>query len=61
MGVVTLSAANWTPIGPAPLNTANASHPISGRIVAVAADPGARAGEPPAEDRPMKRPTHGTP
>ena len=39
MGDVTLSTANWTPIGPAPLNTGDASHPISGRIVAVAADP----------------------
>jgi len=36
---ITLSTSNWTPIGPAPLDTAGGLGPISGRIEAAAPDP----------------------
>ena len=39
MGAVTLSSAQWTPIGPAPIDTKGGLDQISGRIQAVAPDP----------------------
>jgi len=39
MGSVTLSAAEWTSIGPAPINTKGGLDEISGRIQAAAPDP----------------------
>ncbi|MDI3313452.1 MAG: hypothetical protein QJR12_03945 [Mycobacterium sp.] len=39
MSGVTLSTATWTPIGPAPVNTADARKMISGRVQAAATDP----------------------
>ena len=41
MGSVTLSSAQWTPIGPAPIDTKGGLDQISGRIQAVAPDPNA--------------------
>jgi hypothetical protein len=39
MGSVTLSAAEWTSIGPAPIDTKGGLDEISGRIQAAAPDP----------------------
>ena len=39
MNAVTLSAAQWTPIGPAPIHTQGGLNEISGRVEAAAADP----------------------
>src|SRR5579875_1817342 len=39
MGSVTLSSAQWTSIGPAPINTKGGLDQISGRIQAAAPDP----------------------
>jgi photosystem II stability/assembly factor-like uncharacterized protein len=39
MSNVKLSASHWTPIGPAPIETAGGLGPISGRIQASASDP----------------------
>ena len=39
MGLVTLSTSKWTPIGPAPIQTAGGLNEISGRIAAAAPDP----------------------
>ena len=39
MGLVTLSTAKWTPIGPAPIHTAGGLDEISGRVQAAAPDP----------------------
>jgi hypothetical protein len=39
MSLVTLSAAKWTPIGPAPIHTKGGLDEISGRVQAVAPDP----------------------
>jgi hypothetical protein len=39
MGAVTLSSAQWTPIGPAPIDTKGGLDQISGRIQAAAPDP----------------------
>ncbi|HXP75013.1 MAG TPA: hypothetical protein VN823_12790 [Stellaceae bacterium] len=39
MGLVTLSTAKWTPIGPAPIQTLGGLDQISGRVQAAAPDP----------------------
>jgi hypothetical protein len=39
MNAVTLSTAQWTPIGPAPIHTQGGLNEISGRVQAAAADP----------------------
>lgn len=39
MGLVTLSTSKWTPIGPAPIQTAGGLNWISGRVAAAAPDP----------------------
>src|SRR5579872_266732 len=36
---IVLSPTTWTPIGPAPLNSVDITYNVSGRIVAIAADP----------------------
>ena len=39
MGSVTLSTAQWTPIGPAPIDTQGGLDEISGRVQTAAPDP----------------------